>query len=103
MKRQHPILNSLRSLHRSAFFEKVSLFAAMYVVTVSLFWFETGMLSKGLLFGLIAASLKTAIARGHARVFSPECAAAAISQGCDVCAAPTAGSVSVVSDFRSKA
>ena len=63
----------LRALSGTALFEKVSLFFAMYVVTVSLFWFETGMLSKGLIFGLIAATLKTGIAQGHAKIFRPKC------------------------------
>lgn len=52
-----------------AFLDKASLFFAMYAVTVSLFWFETGMLEKALLFGLVAASVKTGIAKGHARLF----------------------------------
>ncbi|MFK7821068.1 MAG: hypothetical protein AB8G99_20295 [Planctomycetaceae bacterium] len=52
------------------FLERVSLFAALYVVTVSLFWFETGLLSKGLMFGFVAAGLKTGIAKGHNRFFS---------------------------------
>jgi hypothetical protein len=54
---------------RLVLLERASLFAALYVVTVSLFWFETGLLSKGLMFGLIAAGLKTGIATGHARFF----------------------------------
>lgn len=70
---RNTISTKMDSLRRSALFEKASLFLGMYIVTVSLFWFETGMLSKGLVFGIIAASLKTALARGHARVFANKC------------------------------
>lgn len=85
MKRRLSLYSATRRLMASAFFERASLFFAMYLVTVSLFWFETGVLSKGLLFGLIAASLKTAIARGHAKLFQPQCDPTPTV--CDDCAA----------------
>lgn len=90
MKTRYPRLARLRQ-HGSAFVERASLFFAMYIVTVSLFWFETGMLSKGLIFGLIAASLKTAIARGHARMFQQRCEPlVAPATLCDECSAEQA-------------
>jgi hypothetical protein len=43
----------------------LTMFAGMYAITVSLFTIETGSFLKGLLVGLIAASLKTAWATVH--------------------------------------
>ena len=84
MKHPSPRFQFLRNVNRTVLIEKVSLFGAMYVVTVSLFWFETGMLSKGLVFGVIAASLKTAIAQGHSKIFRPKCEPP-VSLVCDQC------------------
>jgi uncharacterized membrane protein len=49
----------------------LTMFAGMYAITVSLFTIETGSFLKGLLVGLIAASLKTVWATVHHWLHQP--------------------------------
>jgi hypothetical protein len=46
-----------------------SLWLGMYGITLTLFWIETGSPVKGLLLGLLSASLKTVWAKLHQRLF----------------------------------
>lgn len=45
------------------------LFIGMYGITVTLFWVESGSVTTGLTFGLLSASLKTAWANVHTRIY----------------------------------
>jgi hypothetical protein len=42
-----------------------SLWLGMYVITVSLFWYESGELQTGLVFGAISATLKSIWSVAH--------------------------------------
>lgn len=46
----------------------LSLWLGMYLITVVLFWFETGSVATGLYMGLISASLKTMWSVVHGRI-----------------------------------
>ncbi len=50
--------------------EKGSLWLAMFVITLVLFWLETGSLCKGLGFGMVAATAKACAATIHSRWFA---------------------------------
>lgn len=50
----------------------ISLWLGMYAITVLLFWYESGALTTGLLFGLLSASLKTIWAWMHHHVLFKE-------------------------------
>ncbi len=50
----------LRKFHRP-----MTLWMGMYAITMTLFWIETGSPTKGILLGLLSASLKTAWSSLH--------------------------------------
>lgn len=47
----------------------VVLWIGMYLITCALFWYESGRLTTGLVFGLISASAKTVWSIVHHKIF----------------------------------
>ena len=56
----------IKHLHRHG-----TLFAGMYVITITLFWIESGSITTGLLFGLVSATLKTSWSWVHHHLLFP--------------------------------